>query len=714
MSKALTSQSACQLKTNRGRCLRKVAGDKPLFTPCKVPLDLLFFRRIFSNLYRMHGENDEVPVSLFQRSVVRLFRVLGMKEAMDFDAAEYDVDGSGAVGWYEFVSCWKKSQVAVRLSPAEQVYLAMEDPGSCFFGTCVNFVITSLIALSCICFILGTMSSFKETECSNPECTGEPQQQNIFDLLEWISVLVFTMEYVVRLLTAPFARNELLDCEQMLELVTEHEEVRIPSKLVRLVHFVAQPMNIIDLLVIVPFYVELVLGMAVSNITVLRVLRLTRLFRLIKLGKYFEILQVILRVFHKTLQMLYVLWVYLVLGICFSSAALYFVEMGSWDPVQGTYVSTSHDGVTTPTQFRSIPHTFWWCIVTMTTVGYGDMYPVTALGKVVACGTMLFGILVLAMPVSVISLSFNQVWSDWNEERRRESESREQDLLSVTEALQGFENRTRLVIEVFDDRTGREEPELLGGVTWEELPIDSSRIAEDERQHIPLTAGADSDRASGSIHAGYTWEPRGRAAADDGREGTPRIQGSLTVRIWSAKGLLISDWKKRGQRDVYAVVHCWPKPPTNAEKGGIMSVQHRTKTVRATLNPVWEETCLFEFDWPADWKPESSVATIEKCESPNRLKRMKSMAAGASPGTRSRGSESPPRTLQEVVDAQGSEIRRLREQVEQVHALLRDLRPGARSPAQGATDSGAGADSGPPSPASPLTRLPGIPSNPDA
>merc|ERR1719188_2277770 len=153
----------------------------------------------------------------------------------------------------------------------------MEDPGACFFGRLISYVLTLLIFVSCVNFIIGTLPQFRSPPDNDP--SGEPEPLQFFDTFEQMAIVVFTVEYVARLLTAPFSRTEFLDYERILEFVTEHDTLRTVSPAIRLVQFVAQPMNIIDLFVIVPYYLEMAAeGVGASNFAVLRVLRLTRLF----------------------------------------------------------------------------------------------------------------------------------------------------------------------------------------------------------------------------------------------------------------------------------------------------------------------------------------------------------------------------------------------------------------------------------------------------
>jgi len=648
------------------RCcgLRWLAGRKPMVTPSSLTLDLLFFRRVFSSLVRRSGtENGEVPISCFQRSILRIFRLLGVKDA-EFDAEEYDADGSGVVGWYEFVSCWQKSKACIILSTAERIFLAMEDPGICFLGQAVSCLVTALILISCIVFIVGTLPAVKKQDCGS--C--EPKEHEVFHWTESFCIGVFTLEYLLRLCTAPFSRSELLDYDHILDTVTGSEELKLPSTCKRFVNFVLSPMNLIDVFVIAPFYFEVSFDQAgaVSNFTVLRVLRLTRLMRLIKLGSYLEDVELLLRVFSKSHKMLYMLGVYMVLGLCFSSAAMYYVEAGSWDPEARDYYRTGHDGTKVPTPFKSIPHAFWWCIVTFTTVGYGDIAPVTLLGKLVASATMVFGILVLAMPISVISMNFSTVWSDWSQEKLLEASAREEDLNSVSAALEQLENRKILVVQLYDTRHGREAPEFLGEVRWDDLPVDSEKVEQEERL-FPLQPKWDKWEARnmirGSILIGFAWNPAVSFSPEDSDKASG-CRGRLEVKIRQAQGLPRSDWKKHGLRDVFAEVQCWPKPP-NAS-GEFEAETFRTSTAAPSLDPMWEQARVFDFDWPAD------LREIFRIRPPRADGRSNTETSIVKIGDSAKHS----RNLEALVEAQGRDIRHLATQVIILRDMLNETRTG--------------------------------------
>ena len=192
-----------------------------------------------------------------------------------------------------------------------------------------------------------------------------------FEAFNTFSVMVFTVEYVLRLWSSveiPLLR-------------------RLPHWRARL-NFAARPMMIIDLLAILPWYLYLIVPF---DLRALRVLRLFRLFRLLKLLRYSPALLTLKRVIAHEYRALLGAILLMMMLMLFSAAVIYFLERGAQ-----------------PDKFGSIPAAAWWALSTLTTVGYGDIVPVTPLGKVFGSIVMLLGLGMFALPIAILSAGFSQ------------------------------------------------------------------------------------------------------------------------------------------------------------------------------------------------------------------------------------------------------------------------------------------------------------------
>ena len=221
-----------------------------------------------------------------------------------------------------------------------------------------DWTIMALIALSIISIIL---ESFADIYA---------RYNTLFRFFEIITVVVFTAEYLLRIWTADLLFPE-----------ANHPRLK----------YVFSFMALIDLLAILPFY----LPFFSADLRFLRMMRLFRLFRLLrvfKLGRYLDALQVIVKVIRTSGPQLIMSVVICFFVMLFSAIVMYTVE----NPEQ-------------PEQFPNVISALWWAICTLTTVGYGDVYPITAVGKFFASVISLVGIGIIAIPTGIIAAGFNQV-----------------------------------------------------------------------------------------------------------------------------------------------------------------------------------------------------------------------------------------------------------------------------------------------------------------
>ena len=224
-----------------------------------------------------------------------------------------------------------------------------------------------------------------------------------FFQIEVFCNIVFTIEYFSRLVASPQGPG--------------------------VVRYILGLSNIIDLVSILPFYIELVMsalqadgGGALASLSVLRLIRLTRITRIFKMSKNFEGLIMLLRSLRKSLPALLMLFSFMTIAGILFATLIYNAEIGTYDAYRHQYVRP--DG--SPSPFESIPGSLWWTIVTMTTVGYGDQYPVTTSGKIIAVVTMFCGLVLLSLPITIIGANFDD---EYRELRKRAQEAKERERL---------------------------------------------------------------------------------------------------------------------------------------------------------------------------------------------------------------------------------------------------------------------------------------------
>ncbi|OWK16076.1 hypothetical protein Celaphus_00004761, partial [Cervus elaphus hippelaphus] len=169
------------------------------------------------------------------------------------------------------------------------------------------------------------------------------------------------------------------------------------------VEFLKSSLNIIDCVAILPFYLEVGLSGLSSKaakdvLGFLRVVRFVRILRIFKLTRHFVGLRVLGHTLRASTNEFLLLIIFLALGVLIFATMIYYAERIGADP--NDILGSNH------TYFKNIPIGFWWAVVTMTTLGYGDMYPKTWSGMLVGALCALAGVLTIAMPVPVIVNNF--------------------------------------------------------------------------------------------------------------------------------------------------------------------------------------------------------------------------------------------------------------------------------------------------------------------
>ena len=225
------------------------------------------------------------------------------------------------------------------------------DPQSKIF----DYFISILIGLNVLAIMLETEQSI----------FGE--YENYFRYFETVSVIIFTIEYFLRIWSC-----------------TSVEKYQYPF--IGRIRYFFSPMALIDLIAIAPFYLTFIIADA-------RILRILRFLRVLKVTKHFHhsnTFHIITNtIFKKRSELISSLvLMFSLLLIC--ATGVFFAENGAQ-----------------PDKFSSIPSAMWWAVATLTTVGYGDIFPVTSLGKILGSVSAIFGIGLFALPAGLLASGFS-------------------------------------------------------------------------------------------------------------------------------------------------------------------------------------------------------------------------------------------------------------------------------------------------------------------
>ena len=242
-----------------------------------------------------------------------------------------------------------------------------------FLSRAFSLFIVTLISLNVVCIVLESISEL------------DLLYRTQFFAIEIVSTVIFALEYSLRLWSC----------------VESETENKAPLK--SRIKYVLSPLAIVDLLAFLPSILQLIF----PGID-LRFLRVLRLLRVFKLTRYFTSFELLLNVLYEERKNLAGIFFLLLVILTLAASALYLVER-----------DIQQD------KFGSIPQAMWWAIAALTTVGYGDVYPLSAAGKILGSLVTIVGIGMVALPSGILASAFS-------EQMRRKRESLQ---LAIDDAL---------------------------------------------------------------------------------------------------------------------------------------------------------------------------------------------------------------------------------------------------------------------------------------
>jgi voltage-gated potassium channel len=237
-----------------------------------------------------------------------------------------------------------------------RVYGILENAAAERKGRLLNSLLIGLILANVAAIVMSSVAEIGE------------RYADLFELFEWFSVLVFTLEYLTRVWAA-----------------VERDDGHYREPVRGRIRYMLSPLALVDLLAILPFYLAFLVPVD------LRFMRIFRLFMIFKLTRYHASMSLLARVLRNEAgpiaAALFVLATLLMVASSFAFIA-------------------EHEAQ--PEVFASIPDAMWWAIVTMTTVGYGDIVPVTPIGKVIGGVIAVIGLGMVALPAGLLAAGFSE------------------------------------------------------------------------------------------------------------------------------------------------------------------------------------------------------------------------------------------------------------------------------------------------------------------
>lgn len=355
----------------------------------------------------------------------------------------------------------------VKMNMCERIYFTVDVSGtSNLLSRFVSGFMVITIIISIAVWMAGTIPRYTVVQC--PSC--EPEPLPWMQVVDEVCVIIFTTEFLIRMLTAPFARAKLLQGRFLLKLLfdrdikaeekenleSEHDEeesedVEIEKErfswISNWLSFWRQPNAIVDLFTVLPYWVEVVFATSADSnfiwLRLFRLLRVSRIFKLLQLvnsdlWQLSDAQHLLYNVMIQAAPAFAITLALLGFALLVFSSLMYVAERGNWYPVSvidgasnatefvnfsqiinlpavqheasrsgGVFLRELPNGFLEMTPFTSILVCSWWTLATITTVGYGDHIPVSIPGQMVGAVAILYGTILLGLPIGIIGSQFS-------------------------------------------------------------------------------------------------------------------------------------------------------------------------------------------------------------------------------------------------------------------------------------------------------------------
>mmetsp|Transcript_33481 Transcript_33481/g.77798 ORF Transcript_33481/g.77798 Transcript_33481/m.77798 type:complete len:635 (-) Transcript_33481:163-2067(-) len=491
----------------------------PFFPPGVHHFDALFLRLVYHRMEHfgyINKEHKGVHVCVFRRCMRRLLDMFDSEIVFDFEA----FGGHRKAVWLK----WEDVRHAleegripeVELSLPERVFMVLDGRMNSVLGIVWTSLMFVLIIANVVMIVMVSIPGY----CTQPILLDLGGCDEFMDVL----TVLFSVDYFGKLACAPYCRHALFNDEWLIEqVIVDPNDPNNPppsqaSAWHRLWYFVGVPLNIIDLISILPFWINAFFGFMHLQVGFFRSLRLLRLFRLFKFGKFSKTLLVLGDTFRKSSQSICVLILYIAMISLLAGAVIHRFEIDRED----------HEGL-----FRTVPSSLWWVVTRMVSMHSSlpgaKGFPNSWVSAMVVTWVGMFKGVIFVLPIGQITTAFKEAWAnqEMHDRMQKQIEREKVQPLGSEWSKEPTAPTGRLELFHYLDGGGMLDLDAYGSLP---LPIFTKTFT-DSTIWIPLS-GADMWTLCHNplLQIQVIWKPD----SDDTKEMLP--QGQLLVRLLQGFG----------------------------------------------------------------------------------------------------------------------------------------------------------------------------------